>query len=79
MLKTLQSSNKYLLEPQKFMQRNTYILEFQEIWQRRLPKHLWRDPSESVPLHLLSFIGDVNVAHINGTLLVRNRPKTLIK
>jgi len=24
---------------------STYILEFLEVWQRRLPKHLWRDSS----------------------------------
>jgi len=58
---------------------STYILEFLEVWQRRLPKHLWRDSSESVPLHLLAFAGEVNFAQVNGTLLVRIRPKNPVR
>ena len=59
------------------IQGNTYVLEFQEVWQRRLPKYLWRDASESVPLHLLSFTANANFARVQGTLLVKNRPRMM--
>jgi hypothetical protein len=70
----MKTDSKFILEAQVTKQMHHFLLDFQDFWIRRMPVHLLRDVSESVPIHIIPFYGDFNLAKISGTMLVRSRP-----
>jgi len=52
-----------------------YVVTFDDYWARRVPTSLHKSSSEQVALQSLNFDHDVNRMIVQGSLMVRLRPK----